>query len=121
MNFLFVALGGAIGSIMRYSVSLLTSGTLSVFNVGTIVVNLIGSFLIGMTFAITSEMSVLSPAMRALIFVGIFGGFTTFSSFSLDTFTAFKESGALVALMYVLINNIGGIGLCFLAIHLFSK
>ena len=109
------------GSVMRYSVSLLTSGTLSVFNIGTIAVNLIGSFLIGITFALTSEMTVLSPAMRAFIFVGIFGGFTTFSSLSLDTFTAFKESGGMIALIYVLINIIGGVGSCFLSIHLFSK
>lgn len=119
-NMLVVALGGAIGATLRYCVSLIFSGTHSIFNWGTITVNILGSFIIGALFALLSSHDV-STTLRTFLFVGLLGGFTTFSSFSLDTVNIFRESGLLSATFYVLINNIGGICAAVIAIWIFSK
>ena len=89
MTWLAVALGGAIGSMARHGVNDFFGHTLGRPGpYATASVNLIGSFVIGLLAGLIAAGRIhQTPVMRAFIFVGILGGFTTFSSFMLDTFT----------------------------------
>jgi CrcB protein len=83
-----VMVGGAIGSALRYAMSTwISEATHSTFPWGTLVVNVIGSFVIGLFTGLTGPDGPLlvSPVARAFVTIGILGGFTTFSSFSLQT------------------------------------
>lgn len=101
-----VAAGGALGSVLRYGVTgLLTKGD---FPWGTFAVNFVGTFLLSMMFFTFLQGGYLSPETRALVFLGVFGGFTTFSTFGLETVNLFSEGQYLLAGANVLLNA----GLC---------
>ncbi len=88
MNYLYVALGGALGSVARYAVSLGAARWLgAAFPWGTLIVNVAGSFAIGLLAALVTAdgRPTLGTDARAFVMIGILGGFTTFSSFSLET------------------------------------
>jgi CrcB protein len=86
-NLLAIAAAGAIGAVLRY---LVASGVYEIFGrgfpYGTLIVNLIGSFLIGYLFVWFLDRSVASEVWRLAVLVGLLGSFTTFSSFSLETY-----------------------------------
>ncbi len=99
MTYLWVALGGALGSVARYAVSLGAARWLGTgFPWGTLAVNVAGSFAIGLLAALVASdgRPALGADARAFVTIGILGGFTTFSSFSLETLTL-ARSGALGA------------------------
>ena len=85
MNLLvWVALGGALGAVARYGLSgWVQSGSAGTFPWGTLVVNILGCFLLGFAFRVL-QLSALSPALRGAVTVGFLGAFTTFSTFSLE-------------------------------------
>jgi CrcB protein len=88
MNYLYVALGGALGSVARYAVSLGAARWVgAAFPWGTLIVNVAGSFAIGLLAALVTAdgRPTLGTDARAFVMIGILGGFTTFSSFSLET------------------------------------
>ncbi len=99
----WVALGGAIGSVLRWATVALTLERFGPgFPWGTVAVNLVGSFAIGVVAGLaTSAAPGISPTMRLFIATGILGGFTTFSAFSLDTLNVGRDSGAPLALLYL--------------------
>ena len=102
-----VGIGGALGSIVRYIIQ--NQVPTHEFPWGTFVVNFIGSLLIAMIFF--SEIgSELSPMIKAFLFIGIFGGFTTMSSFSLDTVGLLIVERYGAALFNILLNG----GVCVL-------
>ena len=110
MAYLWVALGGALGSVARYACSTAAARWLGAgFPYGTLFVNVAGSFAIGLLAALVSSDG--RPSLgfdaRAFLLVGVLGGFTTFSSFSLETLElarrgALAAAGANVALSLVL-------------------
>jgi fluoride exporter len=109
-TYFWVALGGAIGSIDRFWCSGLVAGTFGqTFPWGTLVVNVVGSFIIGFTATLTGpdgRLFVPSDA-RIFVMVGFCGGFTTFSSFSLQTLTLVQDrewlqAGGNIVLSFVL-------------------
>lgn len=111
---LLIGAGGFLGSVSRYIISqFVQNKMLSGFPYGTLAVNLIGSFLIGVVFALFEKGNI-SPEYRLFIATGILGGFTTFSAFSLDTLTLIQEGVYLETTLYILITLIGGISLAFL-------
>ena len=113
IKLLFLAAGGAIGTLSRYAVSGLAHRYFgSVFPFGTLLVNLLGSFAVGLLWGIF-EIASLSPASRSFVFIGILGGFTTFSSYSLETLNLLRDGQVKVALMNVLLNNFLGLALAF--------
>ncbi len=113
MKFLLLAVGGAIGTLLRYAVSGYTYNLLvGVFPWGTLMVNLIGSLLIGFLWGL-SEIQNIPPDVRTFIFIGILGGFTTFSTFTLESFNLFREGEARLALINILASNVLGIALVF--------
>ncbi len=114
MKFLFIALGGAIGALMRYGISGLPHRYVdSVFPWGTLTVNIIGAFLIGFLWG-TSERVDIAPNMRTFLFVGVLGAFTTFSTYSLESINLLRDGEIKLALAYMLTSNVACIGLCFL-------
>jgi fluoride exporter len=113
LNFLFIVLGGAFGTLMRYLISGIDyKFSNGVFPSGTLIVNSTGSFVIGFLWCL-SERFVFPPNIRLLVFIGILGGYTTFSSFSLETFNLIRNSEYKIALMNILLSNILSISAVF--------
>ena len=99
INLVAVALGGAVGAMGRYGLVLAISRLgVSHFPWATLVVNVSGSFLIGLIWTLLEQRSLLDSPWRALLVVGLLGGFTTFSSFSLETLALMQQMkwGAVV-------------------------
>lgn len=114
MTYLWIALGSALGGLLRYAI---TRATLSIdngFPFGTILINVLGCFVIGFfgTLTLHGDRYAVSSNVRLFVMVGICGGFTTFSSFSLQTFDLMR-SGAWGR---ALINVVASVVLCFLSV-----
>ena len=102
MGFLFVALGGAIGAVGRYAISLIPIKT--GFPVLTLITNILGAVLIGFIVGVVSDNSEVSPNTVLFWKTGVCGGFTTFSTFSLEAFTLFENKAYLSGGIYVLLS-----------------
>lgn len=112
-----IGLGGGIGSILRFIISVgIHNWFDKVFFWGTISVNIIGSFIIGIAWAFF-EQNIEQENLRFFIMIGLLGGFTTFSSFSLESITLLKSGDMKMAISYILISNIGGISTAFLSYY----
>lgn len=99
---LLVALGGAIGSVARYLVgktALLLWGVN--FPWGTLIVNVFGCFLMGLLAGLLSHYAELSQEVRSFLLIGVLGGFTTFSAFSLDLVTLYQRGAWMNAGLYL--------------------
>ncbi|MCB9434843.1 MAG: fluoride efflux transporter CrcB [Ardenticatenaceae bacterium] len=112
--YLAVAAGGAIGATLRFAVAQLALNRWgSNFPWGTLAVNLVGSLLIGLCWQLFEKWQI-SPNQRVLLFVGIFGGFTTFSSYALESLRLLQEGRLQVGLIYMVGSNLGGLTAVFL-------
>jgi len=101
---LIVGTGGFIGSVMRYLVQFYVEKEMSsTFPVGTLIANIVGSFLIGVVFALAEKGDLMSSEWRIFLTVGICGGFTTFSAFAYNNLTMIRENSILQLLI-----NVGG-------------
>lgn len=114
MTYLYVALGGAIGSCARYAITHFALRISPYFPVGTVAVNLLGSFLMGMLALAVARMALEQHPYWPLLAIGALGGFTTFSTFSLDFLQLMDKNGPGLALVYVLMSVIGSL-LCVYA------
>ena len=103
-NLLLVALGGAVGSVLRYLLSRKNTS----FPWGTFAVNILGSLLIGLLVGLVSK-GVLSPEMKLLMVTGFCGGFTTFSTFANESFGMMKAGDVLQMVLYVGVSVVIGI------------
>ena len=102
---LLVAIGGAVGSIARYLMaSSIQTATGWEFPIGTVLVNLLGCFLIGILYVLLVARPDPRHDLRALLMVGVMGGFTTFSSFSLETVTLAMNGHYTSATLNVVIS-----------------
>ena len=101
ISYLWIALGGALGSVCRYWLNSLVSERVATFPAGTLVINVLGSLVIGVFAAMTGPTGRIGSDSRALVsqlvMIGLCGGFTTFSSFSLQTFNLLREREWLYA------------------------
>lgn len=90
--YLTIAFGGAVGAMSRYWLSTLSEKyNPGVFPIGTIVVNLLGSLLIGVFFVLLSEKIQMAAHLRPLVIIGFLGAFTTFSTFSIDALLLMQQ------------------------------
>ena len=115
MSVLAVAFGGAAGSVLRYwlggQIQAMTQGS---FPLGTLAVNVVGSLIIGFLYFWFAQRESLSTPLPELLFVGLLGGFTTFSTFSLDTLALLLQGQFGRALLYIAAS----LTLCLLAVWL---
>ena len=113
LKVLSIAIGGAAGAVLRYWVSGLAHYFMgSAFPWGTLAVNLIGSFIIGLLWGLF-ESVVVSQNLRLLIFVGILGSFTTFATFSLENFNLVRDSQFALLFVNICVSVILCLGLVF--------
>lgn len=113
---LWVALGGAVGSVARYWLAGLMAGLATAFPWATVLANVSGSFLIGLAATLSGPEGrlLVPPEIRQLVIVGLCGGYTTFSSFSLQTLQLAQEGRWLLAGGNVLLSVVA----CLLAVWL---
>lgn len=102
-NFLIVGCGGFLGSALRYGVSgwaqrLVPSG---LFPVGTLVVNVVGCFVLGLLGGYAENVGLFGPSTRLFLFLGVLGGFTTFSTFGYETMAMLRDGQSFGALANV--------------------
>lgn len=103
---LFVGLGGFVGTIFRYWLGdLIAKRYGETFPLGTLAVNALGCFLIGFLFYFFYDRNLTSPTVRTVVFIGVIGGFTTFSSYGLQTFTLLRDGQAFLALVNIVASN----------------
>ncbi len=119
MQIVAIALGGAIGAVMRYGLSTAVYNLLGRgFPYGTLAVNVIGSVLMGFLFVYLTEKAALPPVWRAALLVGVLGAFTTFSTFSIETVALMEQAAWLKVLGNILLSVVLCIGGAWLGLVL---
>ena len=121
MNILLVAIGGGLGSVARYllSLALTTSFAVGKFPLGTFSVNVLGSMLAGIAyFFVIKHFDSIDPHFKNFLFMGFFGGFTTLSSFSLDFFRLFTAGNHAEAFLYAVSTVVVSILALFFGFYL---
>lgn len=115
-SMMLVALGGALGSLMRFKLSglLLHYALEWRFPLGTFVVNIAGCFLIGLVAGLGEKYQWLTADVRIFLITGVLGGFTTFSAFGLETFQLLKRDELMTAFSYVSLSVVLGVMLLYL-------
>lgn len=109
-NYIFIAIFGVLGCWARYAMTQLIQGLWgNDFPYATLFINVSGAFAMGFLFVETLERLTLSPALRTGILTGFLGGYTTFSTYAMETFTLSETGMAMNALVYALLSN--GLGL----------
>jgi CrcB protein len=114
LNYVMVAIGGAVGSVVRFWIStLLAKRFTETFPIGTLAVNVSGSFIIGVLAALAKS-EAFSSSTRAFLMVGVCGGYTTFSSFSLQSLQLLQNGNYY----YAGLNTVLSFVLCMIAVWL---
>jgi CrcB protein len=110
MPLVLIGLGGFAGAVTRYLVDgLVSDRTGGSFPWGTLVVNLTGSFILGLLFALTTERAILPPEIRGPVLIGFIGAYTTFSTFMLETWRLAESGASVLALANIAGSTLLGI------------
>lgn len=111
MTYLLVFLGAGLGGLFRFVVSsgVQNLGNGWIFPVGTMTVNILGCFLIGVGAQFSETRAFFSPEVRAFLLIGILGGFTTFSTFGYETFQLMRDGQILYAVLNAVLQVVVGI------------
>ena len=116
-NLVLIAVGGACGAVMRFGIS---SGVAALFGrgfpLGTLIVNVVGSLLIGMLYVLLTERVVAGAGMRAVLVVGFLGALTTFSTFSIETLQLIEGGEPFKAMANVAANVVLCLAACWLGL-----
>tara|TARA_B100000315_G_C14218114_1_gene425208 strand:+ start:91 stop:462 length:372 start_codon:yes stop_codon:yes gene_type:complete len=116
--FIYVAGGGALGASLRFFVQSSSKLYFPNFPVGTLIVNIIGSFLIGLLANYLNSKEISELFYKYFIIIGLLGSFTTFSAFSIETIELFKEGRILLSLIYIFLSFVLTISAAFLGLSL---
>jgi fluoride exporter len=116
IRLLLVGTGGFIGSVLRFTLAGLVQGwsRSTRFPYGTLAVNLLGCFVIGLLAQLAESRAIFSTETRALVFVGLLGGFTTFSAFGYETYGLLRDGALIPALLYVVGHLVAGLAAVWL-------
>ncbi len=107
---IWIGLAGFAGTLLRYWLSGAVAKRYGeTFPYGTLAVNALGCLLAGALFYLMFERFLASPTLRSMVFIGLLGGFTTFSSYGLQTFTLLRDGEILLALTYIAASNVAGL------------
>lgn len=117
-DFLIVAAGGGIGSALRYGAALLVR--VQNFPYSTLAVNILGSFIIGLVFALSLKNETLSNNWKLFLATGICGGFTTFSAFSMENLHLLQTGKFTSAFTYIAVSIVAGIAATWLGFKLIT-
>lgn len=117
-NFILVGIGGGLGAMLRYFVYMMMKS--NDFPYGTLLINILGSFVIGIVMAISIKELSFPSDIKLFIATGICGGFTTFSSFSLENILLMQEGRLNTAFFYIAVSLIGGIAATWLGFKLIN-
>ncbi len=107
VEWIWVAVGGAVGSVLRYGIAGTVNRWGDGWPHGTLTVNIVGSFAIGLISTLGAERFLMPPHVRLLLIVGLLGGFTTFSAFSMETVTLFQGGEAGGAFSNLVLSALG--------------
>ena len=108
INCIIVGLGGFIGAVARYLIGLIPIGPQNGFPIKTLLINIVGAFFIGMVVALGTKKG-WNPQLILFLKVGICGGFTTFSSFALETNQLLEQGAGWSAALYVVLSVVGAV------------
>lgn len=119
-NLFIVGIGGFVGSVLRYLVSgwVQESSGSSTFPYGTLTVNAAGCLLIGFLGGLAETRQLFDPELRLFLFIGVLGGFTTFSTFGYETVNLLREAQFIAAASNILLQVLAGVGAAFLGFFL---
>lgn len=109
LNCLLVGLGGFIGAVLRYLISLMPIKNPESFPVNTFIINIVGAFAIGCIAFAVSKNENIDPKLLLFLKVGVCGGFTTFSTFSLETAELIKGGSVVTAIIYIIASIVVGV------------
>jgi fluoride exporter len=117
VKYLMVAIGGGLGSMLRFWVGGVVSGRMGTrFPYGTFLINCTASFLLGFIITLLAEKTHWTPNLRFLIPIGFIGGYSTFSTFEYETFRIFQEGELLIALLNVILSIVVGFAAVWLGV-----
>ena len=116
MKFLLIGMGGGLGAILRYLLSgVVQDGSrVTLFPIGTMVVNIAGCFAIGFLSGLVDTRAVFSPETRLFLFIGLLGGFTTFSTFGNETVNLLRGGENLLAMVNLGVSVFAGLAAVWL-------
>ena len=110
IKLLLIGFAGFVGTLSRYWLSDVVARKYGeTFPFGTLAVNLVGCFLIGLLFYVVQERFIVSHNVRAIVFIGLLGGFTTFSALGLQTFTLLQNNQIALATLNIAASNVLGL------------
>ncbi|HAT6978109.1 TPA: fluoride efflux transporter CrcB [Legionella pneumophila] len=113
--YLAVAIGGSLGAISRYLVTIMAQNTWGIkFPYGTLLVNTIGSFLAGFFLIVLTGRFSAEESFRLFLFTGFLGAFTTFSSFAAESLFMFEQGYWFKLITNILVNNVGSLSMVFI-------
>ncbi|MGB0647655.1 MAG: fluoride efflux transporter CrcB [Bradymonadia bacterium] len=109
MTALWIFIGGGIGSVLRYGLAVALKSSSAMLPVGTLAANVVGCFVLGYLASHPNIGARLGPEVHLGITVGVLGGFTTFSTFGVETVRLYESGQILYAITYILLSILGGL------------
>ena len=113
-NFLYIGLAAAIGAWSRWGIGILLNTMHPIFPLGTLTVNLIGGYLMGISMGAFELFSELSPDLKLIINIGFLGGLTTFSAFTAEVFQLLQKNEFVASLILVAFHVFGSLLMAYL-------
>ena len=113
LNIIAVGLGGFVGAVCRYLIGLVPLKEFTFFPIKTFIINTVGCIVIGLITVAATRNNNMNPYMLLFLKVGVCGGFTTFSTFALESAELMKNGNPLIALAYMLGSVVVGVGVIF--------